>query len=354
VAVNALAWVRFFRLGGWKAMAFDRLTDCDADLADVLLPGTSLLHGQYRIASFLNSGGFGITYLARDRLRRDIVLKECFVPAFCQRSQTSVLPRSDSSKAHLQKAIRGFLAEAQTLATLSHPNIVRVHQVFEENNTAYMALDYVKGHDLLEIVDEKKATLSPDQIVAIARKMISAMGHIHDQHLLHCDISPDNICIRTDGEPVLIDFGSAREIGPVTGPRETGFSMVKDGYSPHEFYTTNGIRGQWSDVYALGASLYHAISGACPVDCQSRISSVVEGLPDPVKPLAGTLPGYPSGFLASIDNAINLQSSARHQSAQDWLRAIAPPQITANRNVALLRRVMVSPGAALQVAGGAK
>jgi serine/threonine protein kinase len=323
-------------------MAFDESSDHDADLDDVLLPGTVLFHGQYRITAFLNSGGFGITYLAKDNLNRDVVLKECFVPTFCRRSQTLVRARSESARPHVQKAIRSFMDEAQILADLSHQNIVRVLQVFEENDTAYMALEYIKGHDLLEIIDEKKAALTPDQIVAMTRKLVSALAHIHDQQLLHCDISPDNICVRADGEPVLIDFGSARKTMLGVGQRHTGFSMVKDGYSPQELYATSGPCGPYSDIYSLGASLYHAVMGKAPVDCQSRISAIIEGRPDPVKTLARTVTGYPPGFLAAIDKALAVQPSARHQSARDWQEAIAPHHANAYRNVALLRRVVVT------------
>lgn len=326
-------------------MAFDKPSDRenDADLDDVLQPGTSLFHGQFRVGAFLNSGGFGITYLAQDRLNRDVVLKECFVPAFCRRSQSSVLARSESSKAHLQKAICGLVEEAQTLASLSHPNIVRVHLVFEDNETAYVALDHVKGYDLLEIIDEKKATLTPDQITAMARKLVSAVGHIHDQQLLHCDISPDNICVRPDGDPVLIDFGSARKMVSGIADRHDGFNMVKDGYSPPELYTATGICGPFSDIYALGASLHHAISGVVPTDCQTRLAAISEGRPDPVKPLAGVVYGYPSGFLASVDKALSVQPAARHQSAHDWLQMMDRPVVTVHRNVAPIRRVVVSP-----------
>ncbi len=350
MAATALTRVTFLQLGGWNDMAFDKVSDCEfeTDLDDVLQKGTSLFHGQFQIGAFLNSGGFGITYVARDRLNRDVVLKECFVPALCHRSQTRVRPRSEGSRAHLQKAISTFMDEAQTLAMLSHPNIVRVHQLFEDNDTAYMALDYIKGHDLLEIIDEKKATLTPDQIVTMARKLVSAIGHIHDQQLLHCDISPDNICVRPDGDPVLIDFGSARKIVDGLGERHAGFSMVKDGYSPPELYAASGTPGPFSDIYALGASLYHAISGAVTADGQTRLTAVSEGRPDPVMPLAGAFPGYPPGFLASIDKALSVQPAARHQSVQGWLQMLDRPVVTVHRNVALLRRAVVSPARVME------
>ncbi len=326
-------------------MAFDKssVPDQDTDLDDVLQPGTGLSHGQYQIASFLRAGGFGITYLARNSFNRDVVLKECFVPNFCSRSQSTVRARSESAKAHMQKAIRAFLDEAQTLTRLSHPNIVRVRHVFQENETAYMALEYIRGHDLLDMIEEKKGDLTPNQIVALTQKLVSAVAHIHERGVLHCDISPDNICIRADGEPVLIDFGSARKMVAGVGERYSGFSLVKDGYSPPEQYEANAVIGPSSDLYALGASLYHAITGAVPVDCQTRLAAVLEGQADPLPPLARTVTGYPRGFLASIDKALAVRATERHATAQDWQQALAAQTDGTQRRVTHLRRVVVTP-----------
>jgi serine/threonine protein kinase len=330
-------------------MAFDKLTDCstETDCADTLLPGMFLLTGQYRITRFLSSGGFGITYLAKDRNNRDVVLKECFVPDFCRRNQGRVEVWSEAHAPNHKRAIRAFLAEAHVLAALSHPNVVRVLEVFEENGTAYMALDYIKGHDLQQIVDEGRAFLAPDQMVIMARKLVSALGHIHHEGYLHCDVSPDNICVGEDGEPVLIDFGSVQS--RTGGAGKDSFSMVKDGYSPHEFYTTTAPRGPWSDLYALGASLYHAVSGAAPVDGPSRLAALRGGEPDPVEPLAGRFAGYPAGFLESIDRALAVRSAERHQSAQAWLDAIAAPE----RKVLLLRPTVSQPNMARRLTVGA-
>jgi serine/threonine protein kinase len=327
-------------LWGSEDMAFDTLTDDTqhAGDADELLAGTTLFHGQYRIKKFLNSGGFGITYLATDSLNRDVVLKECFADAFCHRHETRVMARSESSKPHVQSLMRSFLKEAHTLAALSHPNIVGVRQVFEDNGTAYMALDYIQGSDLTDIIDEGKVALTPGHIVEMTRKLVSALGYIHDRHILHCDISPDNICVNQAGDPVLIDFGAARKTANGSGQQQSGFSVVKDGYTPYELYTTGGNCGPWSDIYSLGASLYHAISGVVPVDCRSRLSAIVEQRPDPLVPLTGTLQGYPPGFLEGIDKAIAVQVKERHPTAQSWLNLLAPPDVVNVRKVLLFRR----------------
>lgn len=325
-------------------MAFDTSdTLTRSACSDELLPGTSLFHGQYRITRFINSGGFGITYLAKDSLDRDVVIKECFSSTFCRRTESRVRARSQGTRDHMQRIVKCFLNEARSLASLKHPNIVGVHQVFEDNDTAYMAMDYIRGHDLQEIVDEKKATLTPAQIVTIAGKLVAAIGYIHDRGLLHCDISPDNIFLNDAGEPILIDFGAARRSAVGEVRNHSGLSVVKDGYSPHELYASGGNSGPWSDIYSLAASLYHAITGRAPENCQSRLAALAEKRPDPCRPLAGHVPGYPPGFLDSIDRAMAVVPVRRFQSVGDWQQAL-PQAEPKDRKVVLLRRLV--PGGA--------
>jgi tRNA A-37 threonylcarbamoyl transferase component Bud32 len=326
-------------------MAFDTSEPlAQTDFGDELVPGTTLFHGQYQITRFINSGGFGITYLAKDNLDRDVVIKECFSSTFCRRAETRVRARSQGSREHMSRIVKSFLNEAQSLARLKHPNIVGVHQVFEDNDTAYMVLDYIKGYDLLEIIDEKRADLSPDLIVRMAAKLIAAVGYIHDKGLLHCDISPDNVFVTPDGAPVLIDFGAVRRTA-ATGATEkySGLSVVKDGYSPHELYTLGGNSGPWSDLYGLAATLYNAITGAAPVNCQMRLAALAEKRADPCERLAGSVAGYPEGFLETIDRAMAVMPSARFQSAADWLKALPQLEPRADRKVVLVRRVVPAP-----------
>lgn len=329
-------------------MAFDTSELlAQSDFGDELLPGTTLFHGTYKITRFINSGGFGITYLAQDSLGRDVVIKECFSSTFCRRAQTRVRARSQGTREHMSRIVKSFLNEAQSLARLKHPNIVGVHQVFEDNDTAYMALDYIKGHDLLEIIDEKRADLSPDQIVRMTGKLIAAVGYIHDNQLLHCDISPDNIFVTSAGEPILIDFGAARRTASGAAQKYSGLSVVKDGYSPHELYTAGGNSGPWSDLYALAASLYNAITGTPPVNCQARLAALAEKRADPLKPLTGSVAGYPKGYLETIDRAMAVMPAARFQTAADWQKALPQPETRADRKVLLVRRVVPGPVAPL-------
>ncbi len=296
-----------------------KLPQEDVSVVDELQPGTKLLQGQYTITRFLNNGGFGITYLAKDSLGRNVVIKECFPNAFCRRSKATVAARSRAHQADLRLVVQLFVREAHNLAKIVHPNIVAVHQVFEDNGTAYMAIDYIDGLDLQEIIERKGRTLSPEAIVTITEKMLSAVGFIHKNDMLHRDISPDNILINKAGQPILIDFGAAREQASQKSRALTALRVVKDGYSPQEFYIAGSEQGPWSDLYALGATLYHLITGQAPVNGQSRLAALAETRPDPYEPLAGRFSGYPDRFLEAIDKAMNTIPRNRLQSAAEWL-----------------------------------
>jgi hypothetical protein len=289
------------------------------DIVDELAPGTKLLRGQYTIVRYLNSGGFGITYLAKDSLDRNVVIKECFPSSFCRRSKTVVAARSRAHTAELRSVVQLFVREARNLAKIVHPNIVAVHQVFEDNFTAYMAIDFIDGLDLQEVIEGKGPQPTAQEIVVITEKLLAAVGFIHDHDMLHRDISPDNVLIDKNREPILIDFGAARDEASQKNRAMSALRVVKDGYSPQEFYIAGSEQGPWSDLYALGATLYHLISGNAPTNGQARLAALAEGRPDPYLALDGRFPGYPTGFLKAIDKAMNTLPGQRVQSAREWL-----------------------------------
>ncbi len=294
-------------------------TDEGEGFVDELKPGTKLMHGQYTIESFLNAGGFGITYLARDSLDRKIVIKECFPGAFCRRSRYIVQARSRAHQNELKSIVRLFVQEARSLSKLSHPNIVGVHQVFEDNDTAYMALDFVEGRDLLDTIEDPNHGLTPTQIKAILKEVLGAIGFIHDQGILHRDISPDNILINKSFHPVLIDFGAAREEATKQSRVLSALRVVKDGYSPQEFYIAGSAQSPSSDLYALAASFHHLIAMEVPPNSQARLAAIASAEPDPYVPLAGRFPEYEDDFLAAIDKALCVLPKDRLQSAKEWL-----------------------------------
>jgi len=302
------------------------------DLIDELQPGATLLNGQYTIQRFLNRGGFGITYLATDSLDRNVVIKECFPLSVCRRSKAVVAARSRAHTAQLRSVTQNFVREAHNLAKIVHPNIVAVHQVFEENGTAYMAIDFIDGPDLQQVIDGQGRGFGPAQIVAITQKLLQAVAFIHDHDMLHRDIAPDNILINKSGEPILIDFGAVREDASQVVRAVSEMRVVKENYSPQEFYVTGAEQGPWSDLYALGATLYHLISGEVPIGGQARLAALAEEKSDPYVPLAGRIAGYPSEFLEAIDQAMCALPRHRIQSARDWMRQIygSVPEVAAS------------------------
>jgi len=292
----------------------------DEEFVDELKPGTKLMLGQYTIDDFLAAGGFGITYLAKDSLDRRVVIKECFPGSFCRRQNHSVTPRSRAHQNELKSIVRMFSQEAMSLAKANHPNIVGVHQVFEENNTAYMALDYVHGRDLLEILQEEPESLKPELVESYLVKILDAVKHIHGLGMLHRDISPDNIIINEQGEPILIDFGAARESKNERVTRMlSALRVVKDGYSPQEFYIAGSDQSPSCDLYSLAASFYHLITGELPPDSQLRLSSCAAGDEDPYVSLGEKTKDYSKSFITALDKAMSILPRDRMQSAEEWL-----------------------------------
>lgn len=291
-------------------------------ISDELPPGTKLSNGTYTIVQHLKSGGFGITYLATDTLARRVVIKECFPGSVCFRASRTVRARSRVYAPNVANLVEKFVAEAHSLAKLSHPNIVKVHQVFKENDTAYMALDYVEGQDLLDVMANSTVALTPAGVRSTLLKLLDAVGAVHEKGILHRDISPDNILIDAKRNPILIDFGAAREQERTESPAST-VHVVKDGYSPQELYLTGGgDQGPWSDLYSLAASFYHVITGEAPANSQTRLAALASNTTDPCVPLSGRFDAYEPALLAAIDKAMSVLPRQRMQTARQWVSAI--------------------------------
>ncbi len=283
--------------------------------------GTRLLNGQYEILDRLQQGGFGITYIARDSLERQVVIKECFPAGLCLRAGTRVRPVSARAEAQVDRLKRQFMREARIMAMLDHPHIVAVHQVFEENDSAYMALDLVPGLDLLALLDNQPRRLTPGFLESVLRQSLDALRHIHAHGILHRDIAPDNICVDEAGAVMLIDFGAASR--PATGPEAGGPVLaVKDGYSPWEFYLDGDYQDPSSDLYSLGASFYHLITGQAPPNGRDRAAALRSGRADPFVPLCAGDWAPRHDLLSSIDRALQVDRSARFPSAEAWIASL--------------------------------
>jgi hypothetical protein len=284
---------------------------------DELPPGAELCAGQYVIERYLNSGGFGVTYLARDSLGRSVVIKECFPSAMCCRTGKTVRLRSSNSEDEFAAILELFEKEARALAALQHPYIVGVHQFFRDNNTAYMAMDFVDGKTLLDIIENDPDRLSPNDVSQLLQQILEALIYTHGHDILHRDISPDNILIDKDNLPVLIDFGAARESATRVSRVLSKVLTVKDGYSPQEFYLAGSDQAYSSDLYALAATFYHVVSRKAPPSSHSRLAATARQKVDPLEPL-GAVVGYDPHFIDAINRCLSVFPKDRLQSAASW------------------------------------
>jgi len=297
------------------------------------LPDGTELVGDYRIRRVLGAGGFGITYLADEpALARLVTIKEYFPADFAARSaSTMASPRSQGCAEDYRWGLERFVEEARTLARFIHPNIVRVHRHFLANNTAYMVLEYEDGSSFKAWLKALKRAPRQPELDRILGPLLDALEMVHAGDYLHRDIAPDNILIRKDGSPVLIDFGSAR--GEIASHSRTVSALVKPGYSPYEQYATNSRQqGPWTDIYALGATLYHAISGKRPPDAPSRM-----GTDEYVPAREAALSSYRPSFLAAIDKALRLEVGERPQSVAEWRRMLMAPEVKRESRLGLGR-----------------
>jgi len=225
----------------------------------------TVLDGSYRIVRVVGAGGFAITYEAEDiHLGTPVALKEYYPVDFGDRESTMrVRPKSERHRNTFEWGRSNFLQEARTLARFEHPSIVRVTRVFETNATAYMVMRFEEGDSFEAWLRSLGRPPSQEELDRIVAPLLEALQIMHAKDFLHRDIAPDNILVRTNGSPVLLDFGAARRAVAEMSRSLTG--IVKAGYSPHEQYSSDSRQqGPWSDFYALGATLYRAIAGVPP------------------------------------------------------------------------------------------
>jgi serine/threonine protein kinase len=238
------------------------------------LPPGTMLQGKFLLGRVLGHGGFGITYLAWDTtLKIKLAIKEYLPQQLATRSadQNTVTVYKSSLTEEFRYGLNKFLEEARTLARFNeHPNIVTVRDYFEANNTAYLVMNHHQGVTLQRYLDSKGGKIPVEQALKIFMPVLDALKEVHAAGILHRDISPDNLLINTEGRVILIDFGAARQ---AMGEKSKSLSVImKAGYSPEEQYRSKGKQGSWTDIYALAATFYRAITGIMPPESLDRLA----------------------------------------------------------------------------------
>lgn len=272
---------------------------------------------EYVIDRILGAGGFGITYLAHEKtLDRSVAIKEFLPRDLAVRGEdgSTIHPVSSSDKEDFAYGLERFREEARTLVNFRHPNIIPVHRLMEANGTAYLVMEYEDG-DSLQTIVEREGTLDESRINGVLLPILDGLAQVHQAGFLHRDIKPGNIYIRSDGSPVLIDFGAARQ---ALGAKSRSMTaVVSIGYAPMEQYSVRGKHSAATDIYALGATAYRAVTGARPPDAVERIEN------DPYVSAAVAAQGYYSdALLAAIDWALRMDAAARPQSIAEWRAAL--------------------------------
>ena len=264
--------------------------------------GAMLMGGKYRIVKKLGQGGFGITYLAEHVvLRKRVAIKEFFFQQFCERDDgtSHVTVPTVGNRELVEKFRRKFVKEAQLIASkLSHPSIVGVTDVFDENGTSYYVMDYIEGRSSSDIIKER-GRIGEAEAIAIIDSVCRALAYVHSRNINHLDIKPGNIMVEAEtGNVVLIDFGVAKQYDAATGEATTTTPVGRShGYSPLEQYKVGGVSqfSPESDIYALGATLYKMLTGTTP--------------PEAGDVAQDGLPPIPSDISASVRRAITAAMS---------------------------------------------
>jgi serine/threonine protein kinase len=285
--------------------------------SDALAAGYEL--DRYRIERMLGEGGFGITYLARHiHTGKPVAIKEYLPSEFALReSNSTVLPRGGKSEDAYRWGLARFMDEAKTLETFAgHPNIVVVRDFFEANGTAYLVMQYEEGQTFGQWLADHPHP-AEQQLLDIFIPILDGLREVHSKQFLHRDIKPGNIYLRTNGTPLLIDFGSSRQ---ALGEHSKSLSVVlTEGYAAKEQYSKRGNQGAWTDIYAVGATLWRSISGEDPEPAPDRGEARDSGHPDPLRPAVETGRGrYSEGFLKAIDWALAYDPQNRPQTVHEW------------------------------------
>jgi len=282
-----------------------------------LPPGTRF--GEMELVRVLASGGFGIVYLARDHwLDRDVAVKEFLPTHLAGRGDgLAVEMRTDAATDAFAQGLQSFIAEAKLLAHFSHPAIVKVHRFWEANGTGYMVMPYLRGPTLGQVRRSMSRPPTEAWLRSIMNPLMGALAMLHAEGVYHRDISPDNVLVAENGQPVLLDFGAARSIGNDRSHSPT--AILKPRFAPIEQYAeaTHLRQGPWTDIYSLGALIAYLIDGSAPPQSTAR------SIDDEMKPLQerrGT--GMSRTFLSAIDWALSVRPQDRPQSIAELRDAL--------------------------------
>ncbi len=275
--------------------------------------GSLLLQGKYRVEKIIGEGGFGITYGGVDLVNsRNVAIKENWPEKASRQGTTVVWPHTTTPKSR-DEQLKKVATEAECLSKCIHPNIVRVYDSFQENNTAYVVMDFIAGKPLSTIIEEE-GTLPKERVKRYLIQLAEALRVIHGANLLHRDIKPDNIIIDRQDRAILIDFGATKEF--IAGQTRQMSVTLTRGYAPLEQYSYKSKRYAATDIYALCASMYEVLTGELPPEATERIHT------DTLVSPRQLLPGLDPLIEQVILTGMRMKVEERFQTADQLIQAL--------------------------------
>jgi serine/threonine protein kinase len=303
----------------------------DRKLSQALASGYLLRH--YRIERVLSAGGFSIVYIATDtKQQHQVVIKE-YLPSDQARRADGETVESISAEANatFRQGIKRFFEEAGTLAKINHPNIVRVIDFFRDNNTVYLVMLYEEGKDLRWYIKRHGGRMSEKFIRTIFPQILIGLRELHANNLLHLDIKPANIFLRPGGKPLILDFGAAQPA--YRDDKAQNPHTLTLGYAPIEQHR-RGHLGPWTDLYAIGASMWTCMAGKSPPSALERAKR------DRLKPAVKKFRRYYSRqLLEAVDWCLRMDQIERPQTVQQLLDVLNQPVPEPTPNVSWLDRL---------------
>jgi len=277
------------------------------------LPLNTILAGKYVVGRVLGQGGFGITYIGWDlALERKVAIKEYYPSGQVSRTQgTRSLTWYTTEQASVARksGMEMFLKEARKMVKVDNiPGVVRVLELFQENGTAYIVMEFVEGETLKARL-QKTGPLSWSQAKTIFEPVVHAMSKVHRAGLVHRDLSPDNLMLTADGSVKVLDLGAAKDLNVNSGA--SSMQVAKSGFSPLEQYIQRGNSGPWTDVYAIAATIYYTLTGKLPPNAVDRLDHDTLSWSEP------SLTALPPAALAALEHAMEVQISDRIQTMDE-------------------------------------
>ncbi len=273
-----------------------------------LRPG-AILHGRYLVGRMLGEGGFGITYIGLDLEQgRKVAIKE-FMPANVAARSLSGIQVISKDRENFEYGLNRFYEEAKTIYKYRrHPNIIHIYKLFQENGTAYYVMEYLEGQDMQAYINQKGGKMEFLPLLQIVLPVMDALERVHQDHIIHRDISPDNIFVGSTVK--LLDFGAARL---AYGNQNRSLSVIlKKGYAPAEQYYRHGRQGPWTDIYALSATMYKALTGVNIPEAPERLKD------DRIQDIRTVQPEIPSYSADAIMKGLSVKAEARYSDIREF------------------------------------